>query len=112
MDRSVITVGEVLESFDALSENDIPDSVKIGWIAELDGKLRCEVLCTPIDEIVAVTGEDDELCAPRVYARVYTLYLAAMTELYGGKEDAYNTVMREYDRAYGEYAKFCLRQRA
>ena len=33
-----MTVGKILEQFDAVKVNEIGDSVKIGWLSEVEGK--------------------------------------------------------------------------
>ena len=109
MKENMITVGEVLETVDALVENSVPDSVKIGWINELELKVQSEIFRS--SDVRMVKSEGDVLSVPRAFARAYSLYLKAMIELYRGDEKAYDVADKEFKSAYTDYAKYFLRTR-
>ena len=109
MNDKNITVGEVLETVDALVENSVPDSVKIAWINELDLKVQSEIHVS--DSIHAVKCDGDKLSIPRAYDRAYALYLKAMIELYRGNVNAYEAAYKAFKSAYSDYAKYFLRTR-
>lgn len=107
-----MTAGEVLEAAGALIERELPETVMLGWISELDCRVQGEILRRDISKIAAVVSESDRLCVPRGYDRVYLLYVKAMAELYRGNAEAYAVASRAFKDAYAEYAKHCIRSRA
>ena len=106
-----MTVEKILEQFDAIKSNELSDSVKIGWLAEVEGIVLCRILGKSPDDITIPHGSGDTLALPESFSKVYLLYLAAMTELYGGNHDAYATIKREYEEEISSYAKYVIKNR-
>ena len=106
-----MTVEKILEQFDATKKNELGDSVKIGWLAEVEGRILCDILGKDPDEITLPKSSSDILILPEGFSRVYLLYLAAMTELYGGDHSAYATLKRELECEVSSYAKYQIRNR-
>lgn len=106
-----MTVEKILEQFDATKSNELGDSVKIGWLAEVEGRVLCQILGKSPDEVTLLKGGSDTLVLPESFSRVYLLYLAAMTELYGGDHSAYTTLKLEFEEELSSYAKYLIRNR-
>lgn len=106
-----MTVEKILEQFDAAKSNELGDSVKIGWLAEVEGRILCQILGKSPDEVTLPKGSGDTLALPESFSRVYLLYLAAMIELYGGDHSAYATINREFEEELSSYAKYLIRNR-
>ena len=106
-----MTVGKILEQFDAVKNNEISDSVKLGWLSEVEGKVLCEIKNLSPDSVAFPNSSCDELSIPESFSRVYLLYLGAMTELAAGNYDAYSHLYKEFEAEMSSYAKFCIRNR-
>ena len=106
-----MTVEKILEQFDAFKSNELGDGVKIGWLADVEGRVLCQILGKAPDEAALPKGSGDTLALPESFSRVYLLYLAAMTELYGGDHNAYATLKREFEEELSSYAKYLIRNR-
>lgn len=106
-----MTVEKILEQFDAIKSNELSDSVKIGWLADVEGRVLCQMLGRSPEEITLPKGSGDDLTLPESFSRVYLLYLAAMNELYGGDQSAYAAIKREFEEELLSYAKYLIRNR-
>lgn len=106
-----MTVGKILELFDSYKSNELCDSVKIGWMSDVEGRILCEIHKMPQDAIVLPNGSEDDLALPESYARVYLLYMAAMTEFVNGNYDAYIKINGEFESALAMYARYYIRNR-
>lgn len=106
-----MTVEKILEQFDALKSNELGDTVKIGWLAEVEGRVLCQILGKSPSEVALPKGSGDALTLPECFSRVYLLYLAAMTALYGGDVDIYSSLKREFEEELSNYAKFVIKNR-
>ena len=106
-----MTVEKILEQFDATKSNELGDAVKIGWLAEVEGRVLCEISGKSPNEVKLPKGGNDTLVIPESFSRVYMLYLAAMTELYCGDHSAYAILKREFEDELCAYAKYCIRNR-
>lgn len=106
-----MTVGKILELFDSFKSNELCDSVKIGWISDVEGRILCEIHKMPPEAAVLPKGSEDNLTLPESYARVYLLYIAAMAEFVGGNYDAYTKINGEFESALAMYARYYIRNR-
>lgn len=106
-----MTVEKILEQFDATKKNELGDSVKIGWLAEVEGRILYEILGRSPDEVTLPKRSADELILPEGFSRIYLLYLAAMTELCAENHSAYATLKGEFESQLSSYAKYLIRNR-
>ena len=106
-----MTVEKILEQFDALKSNQLSDTVKIGWLAEVEGRVLCQILGRSPEDVTLPKGSEDALTLPESFSRVYLLYLAAMTELFGGDHKAYDTIKREFEEEFSSYSKYIIKNR-
>ena len=90
----------------------IPDDVKIGWIGQLDGQIRCEILHEDPQKVTLPTWEEDDLCVPDAYCSVYYYHVLAMSELLTGSQSDYKRMCDVRDEALNMYAKSVIRARA
>lgn len=112
MEKMNITASEVLDAAGTLIEQDISEEVMLRWIRELDCRVQSEIMGKDAEGISTALSESDSLCVPRGYDRMYLLYVKAMAELYRGDAESYAAANRVFNEAYGEYARFYLRNRA
>lgn len=107
-----MTAGEILEIVDAIKENTMPDSVKLRFINEIEGRVLCEIHKKMPNEICDIVSENDELSVPSPYANIYSLYLISMIDFATGNFDGYVRSCAECESAFSEYARFCIRNRS
>ena len=107
-----MTVGKILELFDSFKSNELCDSVKIGWISDVEGRILCEIHNIPFEKVILPKGSEDSLTLPEIYARVYLLYMAAMAEFVNGDYSAYTKINGEFESALAMYARYYIRNRA
>lgn len=106
-----IKVGEILEAFDGSVTNSLCDTVKLAWVNDVEGRVCCEILGLSPSDAKSVRGGEDTLCVPRAYSGMYYAYLCAMTALSKGNTYEYSVWKKEYESAYLNYAKRCIRER-
>ena len=90
----------------------IPDEVKIGWIGQIDGQIRCEVLGEDPGTVALPKWEEDELAVPDAYCAVYYYYCLAMSSLLVGDDMNYNRTIKLFNDTYDLYAKSVIRSRS
>ena len=105
-------VGQIISIIDELKENEINDEIKLFWINEVEGRISGEILKRKSGEFKSLVSFSDELSVPEPYSRLYVLYLDAMIAFSKGDYDAYYTVTAEFEKAFSEYARFVIRNRA
>ena len=103
--------GELLAIVDAIRVNTETDNVKYAWINEVEGRVLCEIRKEDPSRLTPVISEDDELTVPIPYSKLYTLYILAMIALSGGDYNGYTRAISEFEEAFSEYARFCIRSR-
>ena len=106
-----MTVEKILEQFDAEKVNDLCDGTKISWLAEVEGRVLCEICGASPNEVILPKGSGDILSIPESFSRVYLLYLAAMTELCAGNHGEYAALKKEFESLLSSYAKYLIRNR-
>ena len=106
-----MTVGKILEAFEAFKKNDFTDQIKIGWIGDVEGRVLCEIHKMSPEAVTLPKGSGDTLTVPESYSRVYLLYIAAMSELSLGHNEAYLQLFSEFEAAMSMYAKHYIRTR-
>ena len=90
----------------------IPDEVKIGWIGQIDGRIRCEILGEDPKSVTLPRWEEDVLAAPDAYCEVYYYHCLAMAAITVGDDANYNRIIKLYNGAYDLYAKSVIRNRS
>ncbi len=106
-----MTVGKILELIDSMKSNTLSDLVKIGWIADVEGRVLCEIHKISPENAVLPKGSDDVLTLPETYARVYLLYIAAMIEFSNGDYVAFSRINAEFESAIAMYSRWYIRNR-
>ena len=61
-----MTVEKILEQFDALKSNQLSDTVKIGWLAEVEGRVLCQILGRSPEDVTLPKGSEDALTLPEI----------------------------------------------
>jgi hypothetical protein len=106
-----MTAGEILAIVDSIKANNVADSVKYGWLSDVEGMVCCEIRKSLPDKANRVISEGDELSVPAPYSSIYTLYLVSMIAFAKGDYEEYSSANAEFEKAFRAYAKFCIRNR-
>ena len=107
-----MTVGRILEAFDAFKENSLSDQIKITWIGDVEGRVLCEIHKMSPDALILSKGSDDTVTLCEGDLRVYLLYMSAMAELAKGDNVAYSRIFTEFEASLHIYAKRYIRTRS
>lgn len=106
-----MTVGKILEAFEAFKYNSFSDQTKISWIGDVEGRVLCEIHKMSPDAVILPNGSDDAVTLCESDLRVYLLYMSAMAELSQGDHGAYAKMFGEFEAALSIYAKRYIRTR-
>ena len=104
-------VRELLELVDTVKTNSVDDALKTRWIADVEGRVLCELHKADPTQLDLVIGEDYELSVPDAYAKMYVAYLVSMLEFVSGNYEAYGRMRSEYEQAFSMYARYLIRNR-
>ena len=112
-----MTIIEAINRVDALKANGYEQSQKIGWLSDLDGIIKAEIIDTHEGgENVTFEGYNDNtpidtvLLVPAPYDDVYRYYLEAQIDYANGEYGKYNNSMSMYNTVYAAYAKYYNRK--
>ena len=104
-----MTVEKLFEIVDGTKKNEICDDVKLRWVADVEGRVLCEIHGKSPSEVTLPTNGDDVLAIPDPYSGIYMLYLVAMIEFVAGNYLAYSSLSAEFEKSLERYAKAVLR---
>ena len=103
--------GELIAIVDAVKPNDISEDIKLGWLGDAEGRVLCEIKKESVKDVTLIACGDDELSVPSPYSKMYSMYLVAMICFVKGEYEAYVKANQQYERAFSDYAKYCIRTR-
>ena len=106
-----MTVEKLLELVDSTRSNELCDDVKLRWIADIEGRVLCEIHKIAPKDVKLPLGGDDILTVPDPYADLYLLYMTAMIEFTAGNYAAYSNISREFENSLARYARQVIRTR-
>ena len=106
-----MSAGEILAIVDSIKANKVSDSVKYGWLSDVEGMVQCEIHKSSPDAVKPVISDGDELSVSSPYSNIYTLYLISMIAFAQGDYTGYSRANDEFEKAFRAYAKFCIRNR-
>jgi hypothetical protein len=105
-------VGQIISIIDELKENEVNEEIKLYWLNEVEGRICSELFKMGAGEIKALVSLGDDVLAPEPYTRMYVLYLEAMLAFSKGDFDAYFKINGEFEKAFSEYSRYVIRNRA
>lgn len=111
-----MTINKAMERASRLRSDPYDDETKAGWLLELEGRIREEVIEAhegePAGEPVRAFPEDADrpLLAGPPYERVYELYLLCQIDLHNGEADRYANSARVFNSALDAWAQAYHRQ--
>ena len=105
-----MTINDILTKVDDLKPNQYTDSIKIGWLNEVEGSIVHDIMETHIFDFEwswAPYTEDDineEVLAPDEFADLYVYYLFAMIDFHNNEATRYASSMQMFNTAIKAFA--------
>ncbi len=103
--------GELIAIVDSIKENKISDDAKFSWLCDAEARVMCEIHKMDPKSIDAFVNGDTELSVPAPYSSMYSMYVLSMICFVMGEYAAYTNANAQYEKAFLDYAKFCIRNR-
>ncbi len=105
-----MTINTAISEAQTLHPDSIPDSIKVRWLSELDGKIMREtMLCDDFTSYRFPEDGDKQLIVKEPYDNIYTLYIIAMSDFFSGEMENYGASAALFDTAYTEFRKNYIR---
>lgn len=106
-----MTVGEAIERASLLYPASKGSNDLYGWLNELEARICTEIHGTAAgyEEITSSSGQR-VLTASDAYAELYPLYLLMKTDLANSDIARFNNHSAVFNRAYSDYANYCIRE--
>lgn len=110
-----MTINDILTKVDDLKPNQYTDSIKIGWLNEVEGSIVHDIMETHIFDFEwswAPYTEDDineEVLAPDEFADLYVYYLFAMIDFHNNEATRYASSMQMFNTAIKAFADWVNR---
>jgi len=108
-----MTIEKVIEDCDRLKPNQYVADEKIGWLSDLDGMIKRELIDTHeggslilYSPYNASTALSTVLLVPNPYSDMYIKYLFAQIDFNNAEFTRYNNDMMMYNAAYTTYAQY------
>ena len=107
-----MTIAEVISKVDALKPNTYTPEDKIGWLSNLDARVKSQIIDThacrePIHfyGYDSLMDQETELLVPAPYDEMYLRWLEAMIDYHNSDDDRYNNAIILFNNAYEGYKK-------
>lgn len=112
-----MTIKEIISTCDHIKPNQYSDSDKIGWLNDLDGTIKKEIIDTHegYEDVTFAgytedTNQDTALLVGSPYTDVYLYYLFSKIDLNNAEYTRYNNNASLFSSAYDAYAAYYNRQ--
>ena len=110
-----MTIETCMHLVDTVMPNNLPETVKLRFLGEIEGKVRVELLGEDPGMVAVLdssTPVDTELAVPHPYDQLYWLYLLAMMDYVSGDLARYENTATLFNAAYQNYGKWLKRRGA
>ena len=104
-----MTVKNIIDHVDKIKPNTFDFETKLKWIADVEGRVRVEILKEGVEDVIPPMLESDELLIPYMYADVYVYYIIAMIDFLCGDFEKYYASSKAYNKATSDYARLKIR---
>lgn len=114
-----MTIQQAMDTADAMKPNMMLETVKIGFLSEIEGKIHEEIImthehtaeeetCPVYDES---TDTSTEMLVPAPYDMVYVYWLMAQIDHLNQEMDKYNNDRGLFEDAWGNFADYWNRKK-
>ena len=108
------TIAQIIALVDETKPNAFSESVKVRWIAELDGKIAVDVFLMHHSETAALCytwpeSMNTEPLVPFPHDDIYALWLEAKIDYANGEYNKYQNTMESYNESYGNFVRWFTR---
>lgn len=101
------TFKDIIARVDEIRPNSFPQSAKLRWLTELDGRIAIDVFMLNIEETRALPQGDEALeCEPLVgfpHESIYDAWLEAMIHFSNGEVKEYQNALEMYNSKYSNF---------
>ncbi len=108
-----MTMNQCIALADKILPNGVTAEVKLRWLAELEGRVRVELLGEAPGTVAppsVVEAETEQMRAPYPFDRMYWMYLVCMVEEMRGDSGRYEMAAGLFNGAYQAYGKWLRRE--
>ena len=109
-------IAEVISKVDALKPNTYTTEDKIGWLSNLDARVKSQIIdAHECDKSVIFYGYDGlldqetELLVSAPYDEMYLRWLEAQIDYHNGEDDRYNNAIMLFNNSYEGYKRYYTR---
>ena len=114
-----MTIQQAMDRADAMKPNMMLETVKIGFLSEIEGKIHEEIIMThehtAEEETLPVydenTDRSTEMLVPAPYDMVYVYWLMAQIDHLNQEMDKYNNDRGLFEDAWGNFADYWNRKK-
>lgn len=104
-----VTIKEIIERVNKERTNTIDDSLKIGWLSEIDEQIYDEIVLTHInadkyEREYPYESDTASLIAPRRFADVYIFYLESKIDYFMNETERYINDVEMFSSSYQSFA--------
>ncbi len=105
------TILQIIEQVDRVKPNAFDQQVKLGWIAELDGKIAAEVMLMCGGDLQHFcysypAGLNAQPLVEFPYNDLYDHYLMAMIDYHNGEYSKYQNSMEMFNARYSAFVRW------
>lgn len=107
-------VKDAIAYADEMKPNAFSTAVKVGWLAQLEGRLAADVFLMTVKEFpnfqyTEETDMETELLVAPPHDDIYTLWLCAKIDEANGEYNKYQNSMQVYNEHYGNFVRWFAR---
>jgi hypothetical protein len=107
-----MTIAQAIAKINTLKPNSYTEEDKIGWLSELDERIKAEIIDTheSSEEVVfngytADTSVATDLLVPAPYDEVYIQWMESKIDYWNGENKRYNNSISMFNATYSDYAR-------
>lgn len=111
-----MTLAEAISKVDTLKPNTYTTEDKIGWLSNLDTRIKTQIIdqhehchCTVFYGYDSQMDLETELLAPAPYDDMYLRWLEAMIDYHNSDDDRYNNAIVLFNASYEGFKKHYTR---
>lgn len=105
-----MTLNEVIQHVNEIKPNAFPESAKIRWLSQLEGRIASEIFLMAPAELqqfrYSAEDKDHELLVSPPYDDIYVAFLTAKVDSKNGEFNKLSTAAQAYNRQWDELSAY------